>query len=71
MNEHTDNFYKDKAWELLQSDIRDIKSMQTAQAKDLQDIKSKINYIYGFAAAVSVVGSVAISYLRSWFMKSK
>ena len=61
--EHTDNFYKDKAWELLQNDIREIKKTQEAQGADLQEIKARIGYVYGFAAAIGVFLSVIVEWI--------
>ena len=66
-HEHTDNFYKDKAWELLQNDISDIKKIQQVQAADLQEIKARIGYVYGFAAAVGVFFSFIVEWVRTKF----
>lgn len=58
-------FYKDKAWELLMNEIGDIKKSQKEQAKDLSDIKSKVNYMYGFAAAIGGFSAIIIEWVRS------
>ena len=68
-HEHTDTFYKDKAWELLQNDIRDIKNTQISQAADLVEIKSRLGYVYGFAAAIGVAASLIFQYVKNWITK--
>lgn len=62
-------FYKEQAWGMVLNEISDLKKMSQSQAKDLADIKAKINYIYGFAAAIGVFTTVIIEWVRSKFFK--
>lgn len=65
MDESKNNeFYRSKAWDLLLIEIREIKSAQTAQSKDIADIKSKVNYMYGFAAAIGISASLVVEWVR-------
>ena len=60
-----EQFYKDKAWELLMKEIGDLKTTQTAMAKDIVDIKSKISWIVGIATGITLVVNVLWQYVKS------
>ena len=57
-NDQLPDFYKDKYFDGLAEDIRSMK-------KDISDIKSKVVYMYGFAAAIGIVFSFAIDWIRT------
>lgn len=66
MNEEdNEQFYKDKAWDLLMKEIGDLKTQQTAMAKDISDIKSKISWIIGIATGVTLFINVVWQYAKS------
>ena len=56
-------FYKDKAWELLMSELKEMKSDIKETRSDVVEIKKKIWWLKGIAAAVGVAVSVAYNYL--------
>ena len=60
MSENGENggFYRDKTWELLMEEIREIKSSQKAMAVDIAGIKSKLQWVFGLAAGVTLVVNV-------------
>jgi hypothetical protein len=59
------DFFKDQYFTSLREDIADIKETQKEQAKDIADIKSKVIYMYGFAAAVGIFASIFIDWFRT------
>jgi len=65
-----ENFYKDKIWEHLLGEIKEIKDMQASQGKDIAAIKNKVTWIFGWASGVAVVVSVGFNLLRDKFFKS-
>ena len=65
-----ENFYKEKMWEQILGEIREIKVVQTSQSKDIADIRNKITWIFGWASGVAIVVSVGFNLLRDKFFKS-
>ena len=53
-----DQFYKKEYFEQLRLDMLEMK-------KDIKELNRKMTYIYGFAAAIGVVSSFIIQWIKS------
>jgi len=58
------NFYKDKAWDLLLADIKNIKDSQVAMSRDIISIKEKMKWVFGFAAGVTFVINIGWMFFK-------
>jgi len=54
---------------LQKKDLEQIAYQLELLQKDVTAINRKIGYIYGFAAAIGVVSSMAFEYIKSKFLK--
>ncbi|MBI5732628.1 hypothetical protein HY967_01570 [Candidatus Jorgensenbacteria bacterium] len=59
-----ENFYKEKLWNEILGEIREIKVVQTSQGKDIADIKMKMNWVFGWASGMAIVFSVGFSIVK-------
>lgn len=66
MNEN-DQFYRQRFFEDLQRSIADTNAKIVSMQKDVTDIKAKIAYIYGFAAAIGLLTSLIGGWIKSKF----
>lgn len=60
--------YQDRYLDGLQKQLEDLKDAILTLQEDVTDIKSKVVYMYGFAAGVGIIASFAIDWLRTTFM---
>lgn len=60
-----DSFYQDKYFGQLTAQIKDLKEAIEGVQKDVSDLKSKIVYMYGFAAGIGLVSSFFIDWVRT------
>ena len=59
-----DNFYQNKYFEQLTTQINGLQTgMQSLETK-VDKINNKFAYIYGFAGACSLIGSLAVDWVR-------
>ena len=68
--EENGSFYKDRYFEQLSKQIADLQENVANLETKIDDIKSKVVYMYGFAAAIGLGGSLAINWIRSHIMGS-
>lgn len=59
------DFYKDRYFQALDERLDRIESAQAGIQSDVSDIKGKVIYMYGFAAALGIVASLVIDYIRT------
>lgn len=52
-------FYRDKAWDFLLQEIKDIKEIQKKQGDNIASISMKMNWAYGLVAGVTLVFNIA------------
>lgn len=56
-----EEFYQQQYFDQLSRQIADLQ-------KDVKDIKSKVMYMYGFAAAIGIFASAIIDWVRTHFV---
>lgn len=61
------DFYRDRYFQQLTDSVESLREELSALRQDVSDIKSKVVYMYGFAAALGIIASFAIDYIRSQF----
>lgn len=64
-DENAKNFYKDQYFDGLNTRLASIEESLNEAKKDLADIKGKVVYMYGFAAAIGLVASFFIDWVRT------
>ena len=60
-----DNFYKNKYFEELTTKIDSLTDKVMDLHTDLDGLRGKMKYIYGFAAGVGLFSSLVITWIRS------
>jgi len=55
-----EEFYKGKAWEMVLSELKELR-------QDVKTIKSRLDWVYGWAAGVAVVASFLWSFIKDKF----
>ncbi len=60
-----DKFYQRQYFDQLTKQVADLSDDLNAMRKDVSDIKSKVIYMYGFAAGVGIVASIIIDWIRT------
>lgn len=62
MNEE---FYQKQYFDQLTEQISELQGEVKAVREDVSDIKSKVVYMYGFAAGIGIFASVVIDWFRT------
>lgn len=65
----SDNFYQDKYFDALSKQISNLQADLGDLHKEISEIKNKVTYMYGFAAALGVAASLLINYLKYLFSR--
>lgn len=63
-------FYKDKFFKDIERRLGAIETGIKCANNDITEIKTKINYMYGFAAGIAFVFSIIISWIKDFFTRS-
>ena len=68
MNEQQDHFYRGQVFGMLETRLdrmeKDEKEAHEKMQASIDDIRSKINWIYGFAAAVGLASGFLIDWIK-------
>lgn len=69
MDNEEEKFYRGRAWDLLISDIKEIKNGQDSLVKDVNSIKDKMAWIFGMVAGITFVFNMGWQYVVNRFFK--
>ena len=62
---NAENFYKREFFDNLSERLKKFEDSQKCIQHDVNSIKLKVNYMYGFAAGIAFIFSVAINWVIS------
>jgi hypothetical protein len=65
----TEDFYKDKAWELLMSEIIDIKASIKLQEIKIDRIDNTLSRIIGYSAGAGAIAGIVIAFIKDKVLK--
>ena len=64
-----DDFYQDKAWEMLMAEIGQLRTTQIQMQNDVQDIKEKMRWVFGLAAGVTLAVNIVWVFIKDRILK--
>ena len=65
----TGSFYRDKTWELLMGEVRQIKEGQEEMAKDVANIKAKIAWMFGIVTGITFIVNIGWQWVLKQIQK--
>ncbi len=65
MPEQSNGFYKEKFFDEMSARFDRLEVKMDEQSKDIADLKAKLSYIFGWAAAAGAVAGFIFEWLRT------
>ena len=65
MPEQGNGFYKEKFFDEMSARFDRLEVKMDEQSKDIADLKAKLSYIFGWAAAAGAVAGILFDWLKS------
>ncbi len=62
---NSDDFYKEKAWDMVLDELKSLKKQQDNMAADIQSIKRTISWIFGIAAGITFIINMGWHYIEA------